>query len=107
VTSRDGKTLEEFTPDPKQVIPEQSALLINSILSDNNARLPLFSAGSRAMFSDREVALKTGTTNDLKDVWALGYTPQITVGTWAGNNNNASMKQTSGSNCCADVASLY
>jgi membrane carboxypeptidase/penicillin-binding protein len=32
------------------------------------------------MFSDREVALKTGTTNDLKDVWALGYTPQITVG---------------------------
>lgn len=87
VTDKSGKVIEEFKEDSKQVIPEQSSLLITDILRDNNARLPLFSAGSGAMFYDREVALKTGTTNDYKDFWVIGYTPQIAVGAWVGNNN--------------------
>ncbi|MBX4198054.1 PBP1A family penicillin-binding protein [Candidatus Parcubacteria bacterium] len=97
VTDKQGKVLEEFTPDPKEVISEQVALTVTDVLSDNNARAPLFSTNSPAMFYDREVALKTGTTNDYKDVWILGYTPQIAVGAWAGNNNYTSMeKRTSG-----------
>src|SRR5205823_2226803 len=97
ITNRDGSTLEEFTPNPVQAIPTQSALLVNDILHDNNARLPLNGAGSATDFPEREVALKTGTTNDLRDTWIVGYTPQIAVGTWAGNNDNSPMiKQTSG-----------
>lgn len=98
VTDKKGTVLEEFKPDPKQVIPEQSALLVNSILSDNSARLPLNGAGSATDFPNGpEVALKTGTTNDYHDVWILGYTPEIAVGAWAGNNDNSPMiKKTSG-----------
>ena len=91
VADRTGKTLEEFTPNPSQAIPEQIALQINDILHDNNARLPLNGAGSATDFPSREVALKTGTTNDYRDVWIIGYTPQITVGAWAGNNDNSPM----------------
>ncbi len=97
VTDKNGKVLEEFTPNPTQAIPEQTALLINDVLHDNNARLPLNGAGAPTDFPDKEIALKTGTTNDYKDVWIVGYTPKIAVGAWAGNNNNSPMvKKTSG-----------
>ncbi len=87
ISDKTGKVLEEYRDDPKQAIPEQAALLVNDVLHDNNARQPLFSSASGAMFYDREVALKTGTTNDYKDFWVIGYTPQIAVGAWVGNNN--------------------
>ncbi len=97
VTDRDGAIVEEFKPNPTQVLPEQSVLQLNSVLSDNAARLPLNGPGSATDFPGREVALKTGTTNDSRDAWIIGYTPQITVGAWAGNNNNKPMvKKTSG-----------
>jgi 1A family penicillin-binding protein len=91
VTDRDGNVLEEFKANPTQVIPTQPTLLINDILHDNNARLPLNGAGSATDFPDKEVALKTGTTNDSRDAWIIGYTPHVVVGSWAGNNNNAPM----------------
>ncbi len=97
VTDKKGRVLEEYTPDSSQVIPEQTALLINNILYDNTARLPLNGAGAPTDFPGREIALKTGTTNDYKDAWIIGYTPDIAVGAWAGNNDNTSMiKKTSG-----------
>jgi 1A family penicillin-binding protein len=91
VTDKMGNVLEEYHQDATQVIPEQSALLINSILSDNDARLPLNGPGSATDFPGQEVALKTGTTNDYRDVWTVGYTPNIAVGAWAGNNDNSPM----------------
>ncbi len=91
ITDRDGKILEEFKADPKQVIDEQNALLINDVLHDNSARLPLNGSGSATDFPNREVALKTGTTNDERDTWIIGYTPHIAVGAWAGNNDNSPM----------------
>jgi membrane peptidoglycan carboxypeptidase len=97
VTDKNNKVLEEYKSNPTQAIPAQSALLINDILHDNNARMPLNGPGSATDFPDREVALKTGTTNDSRDAWIIGYTPQIVVGAWAGNNNNTPMvKKTSG-----------
>ncbi len=98
VTDKDGNTLEQFTADPQQVIPEQTALQMNDVLSDNTARLPLNGLGSATDFPGSEqVALKTGTTNDYRDVWTIGYTPSIAVGAWAGNNDNSVMvKKTSG-----------
>ncbi|MES2436432.1 MAG: penicillin-binding protein [Patescibacteria group bacterium] len=97
ITDREGKVLEEFKADPKQVVPEQSVLLLNDVLSDNVARLPLNGPGSATDFGSRQVALKTGTTNDTRDTWIIGYTPQIAVGAWAGNNDNSVMiRKTSG-----------
>ncbi len=85
-----GKIIEEFSTTTKQVIPEQTALLMDDVLSDAYARASIF--GSR-YFGDRQVAIKTGTTNNSRDAWILGYTPSISVGAWMGNNNNTPMAQ--------------
>lgn len=92
VEDSDGQTLEEFTPNPTEVLPSNVASEISSILSDNVARTPLYGPNSLLYFPDREVAVKTGTTNDYKDAWILGYTPSLAVGAWAGNNDNTPME---------------
>lgn len=73
----------------KSVISQQGAYLISNILSDNNARAPVF--GSSLTVPGRTVAVKTGTTDDNRDAWTIGYTPQLVVGVWVGNNNNDTM----------------
>jgi len=80
-----------FTADEKskQVTSPQAAYLISSILSDYNARAPIF--GSSLTVSGRTAAVKTGTTDDDRDAWTIGYTPQLAVGVWVGNNNNQPM----------------
>ena len=93
-----GRTVEAFIDKPSQVIDPQYARLINDILSDNDARRPLFqNSFDLTTFDDREVALKTGTTNDYVDAWALGYTPSLVVGVWAGNNHREPMQKSAGS----------
>jgi membrane peptidoglycan carboxypeptidase len=92
----DGTVVEEFTPQPKQVLDRDVTLQISSILSDNEARTPLYGANSTLYFPGRDVAAKTGTTNDKRDAWVLGYTPNLVVGAWAGNNDNSSMSEISG-----------
>ncbi|MBI2024529.1 MAG: transglycosylase domain-containing protein [Candidatus Harrisonbacteria bacterium] len=90
----DGKILEEYKDEPTQVIEQQYARLINDILSDIDTRSGLFSSSlSLTVFSGQDVALKTGTTNDYRDAWAIGYTPSLVVGVWAGNNDNTPMQQ--------------
>jgi 1A family penicillin-binding protein len=93
-----GEMLEKYTDEAAQVIEPQYALLINEILSDVEARSSLFQNSlNLTVFPDREVALKTGTTNDYRDAWAIGYTPSLVVGVWAGNNNNQPMQKQAGS----------
>jgi 1A family penicillin-binding protein len=91
VDDRDGNVLEKFTPNPTRVLPEQTTREISDILSDNVARTPAYGATSALYFPDRDVAVKTGTTNDSRDAWIIGYTPQISVAAWAGNNDNSPM----------------
>ena len=88
-----GHVLEEFNPKPVEVLPKKTALLISDILSDNNARIPTFGANSPLNVPGFDVAAKTGTTNDNKDAWTIGYTPTLVVGVWAGNNDNTIMKK--------------
>ncbi|MFA5932096.1 MAG: transglycosylase domain-containing protein [Candidatus Paceibacterota bacterium] len=88
-----GKVLEEFQPRTEEVLPKNSALTISDILSDNRARIPTFGANSVLQIPGRNVAVKTGTTNNAKDAWTIGYTPSIVVGVWAGNNENTPMKK--------------
>jgi 1A family penicillin-binding protein len=88
-----GKVLEEFIPSPTTVLPTNTARSISSILTDDSARQPVFPAHSALWFPDRQVAVKTGTTNDYKDAWILGYTPSLVVGAWVGNNDNTPMEK--------------
>jgi len=91
-----GNVIEEAKPSSKQVLDREIALQISDILSDNVARTPLWGANSALVFPGRDVAAKTGTTNDKRDVWIMGYTPNLVVGAWAGNNDNTSMTDLSG-----------
>lgn len=91
VTEPNGTVLEKFTPNPTQVMDPGIATQMSLMLSDNNARLPEFPVNSPLYISSHEVAVKTGTTNDFKDGWTVGYTPSLVVGAWAGNNDNKPM----------------
>ena len=88
-----GKILEEFNSRVQEVLPKNTALTISDILSDEKARVPTFGAHSALFISGKDVAVKTGTTNNNKDAWTIGYTPSIAVGVWAGNNDNVPMKK--------------
>jgi penicillin-binding protein 1C len=92
IETEKGDILEEIpqTTPLKQVIPQQTARLINDVLSDAKARSSIFST---SYFGDRQVAIKTGTTNNSRDAWTIGYTPSISIGAWMGNNNNTPMAQ--------------
>lgn len=97
VEDKDGNILEELKLRPTQVLDPEVARKISDILNDNVARTPLYGANSTIYFPGRDVAVKTGTTNNYKDAWIVGYTPSIVVGTWAGNNDNTPMaKKVSG-----------
>ena len=91
VTDKNDRMLEKYESKPDRVLDAQIARQINSILSNNEARAPEFGAASPLYFPGADVADKTGTTNDFRDVWVLGYTPSISVGAWAGNNDNTPM----------------
>lgn len=88
-----GKVLEEFAEQKgERVLSINSSRMINSILSDNNARSFIFGANNYLTLGDQPVAAKTGTTNDNKDAWTIGYTPSIITGVWVGNNDGKEMK---------------
>lgn len=91
VTDASGKTLDEFQPRPTRAIDPEIARDINYMLSNNDARQPAYSPNSPLYFPGYDVAAKTGTTNESRDVWTVGYTPSIAIGVWAGNNNNSPM----------------
>lgn len=91
VFDKSGALLEEPRSNPERVIPEQVAAQISNILSDDVARAPIFSTHSYLYIPGFSVAAKTGTTNDFKDEWIIGYSPTLAVGAWAGNNDASPM----------------
>lgn len=92
VEDQKGKTLEESKQvKGKRVLSEEEAFLISDILSDNEARIITFGANSLLNISSRSVAVKTGTTDDWRDNWAIGWTPGKIVAVWVGNNDNSPM----------------
>ena len=78
---------------PHQSISPSTAYLISDILSDNSARAPAFGANSIINIKKTKVAVKTGTSNDLRDNWTFGYTHDYLVSTWVGNNDNTPMSR--------------
>lgn len=93
VADRKGKVLFEQPKDvgKKRVLNEEVAFIISHILLDNNARLFTFGENSYLNVRGRTIAVKTGTTDDKKDNWTIGWTPSVLVITWVGNNDNSSM----------------
>jgi membrane peptidoglycan carboxypeptidase len=81
--------------NPKQVLDPRNAYMITSVLSDNKARSMEFGLNSPLKLSF-PAAAKTGTTDDNRDSWTLGYTPNLAVGVWVGNSNNAEMLKVTG-----------
>lgn len=89
VKDKFGKTIQSSSKISKQAITKEGAYLISSILSDNQARAPIF--GNSLTVSGHTVAVKTGTTNDSRDAWTIGYSPKYAIGVWVGNNDNTAM----------------
>ncbi|MFH0803716.1 MAG: PBP1A family penicillin-binding protein [Candidatus Tagabacteria bacterium] len=88
-----GNIIEQFLSQPTQVLEPNISRLISNILSDNEARTPAFGAQSYLYFPERNVAVKTGTTNNYRDAWVIGYAPNLAVGVWCGNNDNSPMEK--------------
>ncbi|HRF95128.1 MAG TPA: penicillin-binding transpeptidase domain-containing protein, partial [Aggregatilineales bacterium] len=97
ITTADGETLYQWQASPldEQVLDERVAFLITDILSDNYARMGGFGLNS-ALNIGRPAASKTGTTTDHRDNWVVGYTPNLVVGVWVGNADNAAMVESTG-----------
>lgn len=94
VEDSEGNVIESFDKkNERRVLSEESSLAITSILSDNNARAPSYGYNSPLHFPGYDVAAKTGTTNDYKDAWIIGYTTSVALGAWVGNNDNTPMEK--------------
>lgn len=102
-----GELLYEYQPQPAaQVVDPRVAFLISDILNDNNARSPAMGATS-PLAVPFPAAVKTGTTNDFRDNWTVGYTPGLAVGIWTGNTDNSEMLDISGLDGAAPLWSAY
>jgi 1A family penicillin-binding protein len=93
VEDASGNILEEYSmPERVEVISPQIAYQITSILSDDDARRPLFAPNGPLKLS-RPAAAKTGTTDTYRDLWTIGYTPDLVTGVWVGNSDNREIRQ--------------
>jgi 1A family penicillin-binding protein len=87
-----GGILEEYRNGPgERVVEEKYVAMLDSVLSNNDNRAWVFGDNNPLRFDNRPVAAKTGTTNEFRDAWTVGYTPSVAAGVWVGNNDNSSM----------------
>lgn len=86
-----GEAIITKSPQTKDIIDPKLAFLINSVLSDDRARAPIFGLNSKLKIPGYTVAVKTGTTNSLKDNWCLGWNQSHLVAVWVGNNDSSPM----------------
>ncbi len=92
-----GQVLYQLdTPKTQSILSPELAYLINNVLSDREARVAAFGAGNPLEMENRTAAAKTGTTNDFRDNWTVGYVPQLAVGVWVGNADNSPMQAVTG-----------
>ncbi len=102
-----GNVIYEYEPpEGEQVIRAEHAFLISSIISDNNARSWMFGTSS-VLNLPFQVAAKTGTTNDFRDNWTMGYTPDLATGVWVGNADYTPMFNTTGLSGAAPIWSQF
>ena len=93
IEDKDGRTIAEYKEEATKVLGTNSARLINDVLSDPEARVFAFGRNNTLNLPDRSVAAKTGTTDNFVDSWTMGYTPNMVIGVWVGNNDNSPMRE--------------
>jgi 1A family penicillin-binding protein len=92
IEDKNGEIIEEAKDtEGKKIVDEEYVAMLSHILSTNKYRVDTFGANNPLKFDERPVAAKTGTTNENRDAWTVGYTPDVAVGVWSGNNDNSSM----------------
>ena len=92
VEDKNGKVLEQYKSQPVRAVDAEAVHKLEDIMSDNNARAYVFGSRSPLILNNRPVAAKTGTTNDNRDGWTMGFTPSLAAGVWVGNNDYSPMK---------------
>lgn len=95
IQNKFNQTIYVANEKAKKAISPEGAYLISDILSDNATRSSFFGSSLNVTGTDfqvKDVAVKTGTTDDSRDAWTIGYTPDIAVGVWVGNNDNTTMR---------------
>lgn len=105
IENKYGQPIFTHTKKSHRAISESGAYLISNILSDNGAKQRIFGNSLTVYGTDgreKKVAVKTGTTDEARDAWTIGYTPEIAVGVWTGNNDNAPM-QSGGSDMAGPI----
>lgn len=102
MTDSQGRAIDVDPPEPTPVISEAAAFLVTDILSDDDARTPTFAADGVLNLS-RPAAVKTGTTDDWRDNWTIGYTRYLVAGVWAGNTDGRPMRESSGAMGAAPI----
>ena len=93
IEDSEGDIIDRYIPYPQRTLSEDTSRTISSILSDNVARTPGYGPNSPLYVPYRDVAVKTGTSNDYRDAWIVGYSPNLVVGAWVGNNDNSPMEK--------------
>jgi membrane carboxypeptidase/penicillin-binding protein PbpC len=91
IVDSQGKVIEEYKDQANKVFEPSVAYIISDILSDNNARSMIFGSNTPLAPGDRIFAAKTGTSENFRDAWTVGYAPNIAIGVWAGNNDGTYM----------------
>lgn len=105
IIAADGSLFFAHSPAPQRIISPAIAQSITSILSDNNARAPIF--GPSSLLDIAGVAVKTGTTQDYRDAWTIGYDPSFVVGIWVGNNDNSTLDKKPGAMIAAPIWNIF
>jgi membrane peptidoglycan carboxypeptidase len=103
VENNKGETLEEYKNEPRKILEPQIARLISDILSSEDARAPIFGYKSYLYINGIPAAAKTGTTQEYRDGWTVGYTPSLVAGVWTGNNDNTSINKEPGAVIAAPI----
>lgn len=103
IETSEGETLEEYKNEPKKILEPQIARLISDILSSEDARAPIFGYKSYLYIEGIPAAAKTGTTQEYRDGWTVGYTPSLVVGVWTGNNDNTPINKEPGAVIAAPI----
>ena len=98
-----GRIVEETKRTPRRVLEIETARLINDVLADNEARAPIMGSRSPLYFGGLPISAKTGTTDDFRDAWTVGYSPSLAVGVWVGNNDNSPMRRGLGLTLAAPI----
>lgn len=109
VEDKDGRIIYEYDqPQRREILTPQLAFLMNDILSDRTARCGGFGCpNALELPNNRPAAVKTGTTNDFRDGWTVGYTPQLVTGVWVGNTDNTPMEDVPGSKGAAPIWNAF